>query len=172
MSYRGHSWWFTLAVSFVLSVSGTAHGQKAASQPAGQNMAEMTFRAFPGMPTCAPGSVPSGDPTKGASIILAKVAAGCSIPWHWHTPNEHLMMVSGVGHLEMKDGKPLTLRGGGFAMMPSHHVHQFRCAGRPCVLFVYSDAAYDIHYVDGQGNEISPDQALTAVKETAATAMP
>src|SRR5581483_12102024 len=29
--------------------------------------------------------------TKGASIILAKVAAGCTIPWHWHAPNEHLI---------------------------------------------------------------------------------
>jgi mannose-6-phosphate isomerase-like protein (cupin superfamily) len=126
----------------------------------------MKFIAFPGLPTCTTGSVQSGDPTKGPSIILVKAASGCSIPWHWHTPNENLMMVSGVGHLEMKDGKPLALRAGGYAMMPSHHVHQFRCAG-PCSLYIYSDSAFDIHYVDAQGKETPPEVALKAVKETA-----
>jgi hypothetical protein len=76
------------------------------------------------------------------------------------------MMVSGVARLETKDAKTLTLRAGGFAMMPSRHVHRFRCISS-CVLYVYSDAAYDIHYVDGQGKEISPDDALKAVKKTA-----
>ena len=129
-------------------------------------MADMKVMAVPGLPTCAPGSVQSGDPTKGPSIILAKAAAGCSVPWHWHTPNENVMMVSGVAQMAMKDGKPFTLRAGGFAMMPAHHIHQFRCGSKPCVLFIYSDVAFDIHYVDGQGNEISPDQALKAVRET------
>ena len=124
----------------------------------------------PGLPTCATGSVQKGDPTKGPSIILSKIAAGCSIPWHWHTPNEHLMLVSGVANVQMKDGKPVALRPGGFALMPSHHVHQFSCSG-PCVLYVYADAAFDLHYVDGQGQDIPPDQALKAVKETVATEM-
>ena len=159
---------FTL--SMVLFSAASARGQEAAGQPAGRNMAEMKFLMVPSLPTCALGSVQSGDPTKGPSIIFAKVPAGCSIPWHWHTPNEHVMIVSGVAHLEMKNGKPLTLRSGGFAMMPSHDVHQFRCE-RACQLYIYSDVAFDIHYVDGQGKEISPDQALKAVRETAAKEM-
>jgi quercetin dioxygenase-like cupin family protein len=130
-------------------------------------MAGMKFATVPGLPTCAPGSVQSGDPARGPSIILGKLAAGCAIPWHWHTPNEHVMLVSGAGSMELKDGKPLTLRAGGFALMPSRHVHRFRCTAS-CTLYVYSDAALDIHYVDGQGNEIPPDAALKAVKETAA----
>jgi len=133
-------------------------------------MTEMKFVTVPGLPTCSPGSVQSGDPTKGPSIILAKVAAGCSIPWHWHTANENLMLVSGIAHLEMKEGKPLTLRPGGFALMPSRHVHQFRCDG-PCLLYIYSDAPLDIHYVDRQGTEISPAKALKAVKEKTVTEM-
>ena len=75
------------------------------------------------------------------------------------------MMVSGVARMEMKDGKPLTLRAGGFAMMPGRHVHQFRCANS-CVFYIYSDAAFDIHYVDGQGKEMTPGDALKAVKES------
>ena len=80
------------------------------------------------------------------------------------------MVVSGIGQMEMKEGKPLTLRAGGFALMASHHVHQFRCE-QACQLYIYSDVAFDIHYVNKQGNEISPAEALKAVKETAATEM-
>jgi hypothetical protein len=25
-----------------------------------------------------------------------KGAAGCVVPWHWHTPTEHMMIVSGT----------------------------------------------------------------------------
>jgi len=80
------------------------------------------------------------------------------------------MLVSGVGRMEMKDGKPLTLRAGGFALMASHHVHQFTCQ-RACQLYIYSDVAFDIHYVNKDGNELSPADAMKAVKETAATEM-
>jgi hypothetical protein len=59
----------------------------------------------------------------------------------------------------MIDGKPVVLRPGGFALMPSRHVHRFTCT-KSCTLYVYSDAPFDIHYVDGQGKEISPDVAL------------
>jgi quercetin dioxygenase-like cupin family protein len=127
----------------------------------------MKFVMFPGMPTCASGSVQSGDPSKGPSILMATMKPGCVFPWHWHTPAEHLMMVTGTGHMEMKDGEPVTLKPGAFAMMPSHHVHQFRCE-RGCSLYVYSDAAFDMHYVDAQGNELSPADALKVVKETPA----
>jgi len=33
------------------------------------------------------------------------------------------------------------------------------------------DVAFDIHYVDPQGNEISPPDALQVLKETVATRM-
>lgn len=168
MSMQGRIWLFTLTL--ILFISASAHGQEMPGQSAGRNIEDMKFVTVPGLPTCSPGSVQNGDPRNGSSIILAKMAAGCSIPWHWHTPNEHLMLVRGVARVEMKDGKPLTLRAGGFALMPSRHVHQFRCV-RACLLYIYSDVAFDIHYVNGQGDEIPPAEALKAVRETAATEM-
>jgi quercetin dioxygenase-like cupin family protein len=154
-------------ILFVLCLTALAQGQDNAEKAMGQNVSEMKFVPIPSMPTCSKGSVQTGDPAKGASIILAKGAAGCRFPWHWHTANEHLMMVTGEGRLEMKDGKPLTLKPGGFAMMPSRHVHQFRCTAA-CTLYVYSDTLFDIHYVDADGKELSAEEALKAVKETAA----
>ena len=132
-----------------------------------ENVAQMKIGPVPRLPTCATGSVQNGDPAKGPSIIYAKMAAGCTIPWHWHTPNENVMIVTGTARMEMKDGKPLTLGPGAYALMPSHHVHQFSCA-KGCTLYVYSDAAFDIHYVNAGGDEISPDDAMKPLKETAA----
>ena len=161
--------WTVSCLAVILFVSASARGQEMTAQP-GTNMETMKFVTVPPFPTCATASVTSGDPTKGSSFILAKGTAGCTFPWHWHTPNEHLMMVSGTASLEMKDGKAVTLRAGAFALMPSHHVHQFKCLSA-CALYVYSDTAFDMHYVDQQGNEISPADALKPLRETPATEM-
>jgi len=104
-------------------------------------------------------AVESGDPSKGPSVIVFKGTAGCKIPWHWHTPNEHVMIVSGSAKVEMKGGSSAILGAGGYAMMPSKHVHQFTCA-TACAAFVNSDAAFDIHYQDANGKEIPPEAAL------------
>jgi quercetin dioxygenase-like cupin family protein len=148
-----------------LSISTSAQAQDTTSHSIVRNLSEIKFTSFPGLPTCAPGFVQSGDPAKGPSIIIGKMKAGCIIPWHWHTPNEHIIIVSGVASVQMKGENPMTLRAGGFAMMPSHHIHQFRCI-EDCVLYVYSDTAFDLHYVNEQGTEISPDEALKVVNET------
>ncbi len=162
MTTRNHAWYAVIAGPMIFCAAGAAFAAEGASH--GQNMAQMKFVNFPGMPSCTTGSVQNGDPTKGPSIILAKAAKGCTFPWHWHTPSEHLMMVSGSALMEGKDGSALTLKPGGFAMMPSKHIHRFRCTSA-CALYLYADAPFDIHYVDAQENELSPDDALKAVKE-------
>src|SRR5437773_3642824 len=145
-------------LALVLTVSVSAQ------QAGGQNIAGMKFATFPGLPTCALGAVQSGNPATGPSIIAAKLSAGCVIPWHWHTPVESLMIVSGTARMEMKDAKSMTFKAGGFAQVPSNHAHQFRCT-TPCTFFVHSDTAFDIHYVNAAGTEIPPADALKAVKE-------
>jgi quercetin dioxygenase-like cupin family protein len=137
------------------------------AHPMSRNVSDVQFMMLPGMPTCATAAVVQGDPSKGASIILAKVASDCTFPWHWHTPTENLMLVAGTAHVQARDGAEMTLSAGGFASMPSRHVHRFHCADA-CTLYVSSDAAFDMHYVNAQGAEISPDDALKAVKEMAA----
>ena len=151
--------------SALLLVNGS--GVLLAQEPAAMNTSQMKFGEFPGMPTCATGAVVSGDPSKGASIILAKMKPGCKFPWHWHTPNESVMIVSGQAEAQMKDGKAMPLHAGGFAFMPSKHVHRFSCS-TACMLFIHSDAPFDMHYVDAAGKELTPADALKKVNETAA----
>jgi quercetin dioxygenase-like cupin family protein len=153
----------SLATSVLIASPAVAQGT---SHPIGRNVPEMTFAPVPGLPACATGAVQTGNPEAGPSIVLSKIAAGCVIPWHWHTPNEHLMLVSGAATIETRHGKPVTLAAGGFALMPSKHVHQFRCQ-ETCLLYVYSDAAFDMHYVNAQNTEITPDAAFAAAGATA-----
>ncbi len=136
-----------------------------------RKQSENKFAPLEGMPKCIINAVESGDPTKGPSVIIFKGAAGCAIPWHWHTPTENVMFVNGSAKMEMKDGASSVLGPGGYAMLPSKHVHQMTCTSA-CMGFVASDAAFDIHYVDANGNEIPPDQALAKKKVSARAAQP
>ena len=129
-----------------------------------RKMAENKFEPLAGMPACLTMAFESGDPTKGASVIIFKATAGCLIPWHSHIPTEHVMMVSGGAKVEMKGGKTAVLGPGGYALMPSKHVPQFTCT-TACSAFVSSDAAFDIHYVDAGGAEITSEEALAKKKE-------
>jgi hypothetical protein len=80
------------------------------------------------------------------------------------------MIAAGTARLDIKDQKSLTLRAGGFAILPSKHIHQFHCI-QSCQIFVYSDLAFDLHYVNAKGDEITPAEANKAVKQSAATEM-
>ena len=118
------------------------------------------FGNLPGLPTCLTASVQRGDPSKEASVILLKFAPGCVVPWHWHTPAETVMLVSGHAKVEMQGGKPVVAGPGAYAYMPSKHPHQFTCIGG-CMAFLTSDAGpLDTHYMDKDGKEISAEQAL------------
>jgi len=119
----------------------------------------MKFTAIPDMPACASAAILRGDPRSGPAWVLLKLASGCRVPWHWHTANETLLVVSGSGTLAMKDGPPLQFTPGAYASLPSHHVHRATCS-RSCLLFNGADAAFDIHYVDATGEEVPADKAL------------
>src|SRR6476659_7969034 len=103
-----------------------------------RKLSETKLAPMAGLPSCVAMAVENGDPSKGPSVIVFKGTAGCTIPWHWHTPTEQVMIVSGSAKVEMKGGASETLGPGGFAMMPSKHVHQFTCASA-CSAFVSSD---------------------------------
>lgn len=119
------------------------------------------FGNMAGLPTCMTLSVLHGDPTKGASVILLKFAPGCAIPWHWHTANETLVLVSGTGSAQMKDGQAMAMKAGDYLYLPAKGIHRFTSKSA-VYLYDMPDGAFDIHYVDAEGKEIPPDKALAA----------
>lgn len=137
-------------------------GSMAAQDSGGMMMAKAATSKFvnlPGLPKCLTVAVQRGDPAKESAALMLKFTAGCVVPWHWHTAGEQLVMVSGRGKAEMKDGKPLAMSPGDYAFLPSKNVHQFT-AVTAVLMYDNPDAAFDIHYVDKGGNEIPPEQAL------------
>ena len=119
----------------------------------------LKFTPIPDMPGCASAAIVRGNPRSEPAWVFLKLATGCRVPWHWHTANETLLVINGRGTLAMKDGPPLQFVPGAYASLPNHHIHQASCA-RACLLFNTADAAFDIHYADANGQEISSDEAM------------
>lgn len=124
---------------------------------------------LPGVPACLTLSPQRGDPTKGAAVILIKMTPGCKVPWHWHTFGEGLMIVSGKGKVEMKDGAPAAVAPGDYVYLPGKHPHQFSCI-TGCTFFDVTEGAFDVHYINKDGQEIPPEQALAPAKPSAKSA--
>ena len=153
-----------LATVAAVEIPAPAHGTEPGPMIA-MNPQTLKFMPIPRMPACASAAILRGDPRSGPAWVLLKLASGCRVPSHWHTPNEELVVISGRGTLEMKDGPPLQFVPGAYASLPSHHFHQASCV-RTCLLFNSADGSFDIHYVDASGDEISLDKAMTQSAKT------
>ena len=143
-----------------LAGSGTVWAQNA-NEPVINMHSAMKFGPLPNLPACLTGASERGNPMTEASTLLLRFRPGCRAPWHWHTAEETLLIVSGTLRAEMKGGaKPMLLHQGDYAFMPSHNIHQAACVGTvPCSLFLHSSVAFDIHYVDSSGKEIPLSEA-------------
>lgn len=150
-------------MSLVLSTPFLA--QETGEKVVVKKAATAKFAAVPNVPDCLTVAVERGDPDKGPAVLLSKLTPGCTVPWHWHTQNEIVMMASGTVQLGMRGEKPVLTRRGDYVFMPGHHFHLGTCVGSaPCLLFIHTDGIFDIHYVDKAGKEISLDEALLAAR--------
>ena len=156
-------------IVFTASITGLAcfAAQETEEKPIVATAATAKFGPIPNAPDCFTVAVERGDPTKGPSVILARFAPGCVAPFHWHTPSETAMVVSGSLEATMKGDKPFVAHHGDFLYLPAHHVHRATCLGSsPCLVFLTSDAAFDIHWVDAAGKEIPLETALKDIKSS------
>lgn len=152
----------TIMVCLLASGSLRAQGSPGPSILANPHTAK--FLSSPLVPECVTSTLLRAGSATQPAVVLAHFTKGCAIPWHWHTPSESLMMVQGTAELAMKGGGTKThLQPGGFASMPPHHIHRVSCPNSCLMYVLYMDAAFDIHYVDKDGKEIS---LAEAVKQT------
>ena len=157
-SNRAYALLIMLGVVAAVGESVWAHADDT-TQVTTLNPETLKFSPIPDMPSCASAAIVRGNPRSGPAWVFLKLATGCRVPWHWHTANETLLVINGRGTLAMKDGPPLQFVPGAYASLPNHHIHQASCA-RACLLFNTADAAFDIHYADANGQEISSDEAM------------
>jgi quercetin dioxygenase-like cupin family protein len=152
----------TVALILLLGIAAAERSAGAAEEERPMAVADpssLKFTPIPDMPSCVSGAILRGNPRSGPAWVLLKLASGCRVPWHWHTANEDLVIISGRGTIEAKDGPALRMVPGAYASLPSHHVHHASCS-RACLFFSIADAAFDIHYVDANGKEISAGKAF------------
>jgi len=85
-----------------------------------------------------------GDPAKQNADIFFKVPANFSIPLHWHTSAERMVLVSGELQVTYDGQVPVTLKPGMYAYGPAKLPHKAFCkSGAPCVLFIAFEAPVD-----------------------------
>jgi hypothetical protein len=87
-----------------------------------RKLSENKLSPMAGLPSCITMAVESGDPSKGSSVIVFKGTSGCSISWHWHTPTERVMIVSGSAKVEMRGGMRC-----GYVVMKLRPIHGSSC---------------------------------------------
>ena len=124
------------------------------------NLKTSKFGNLPVLPGCMTVSVLHGDPSKGPAVLAAKLKPGCKVA-------ENLVVVSGSGKAEMKDGASHVLNPGDYVYMPGKQAHQFTCPAA-CTIYVMPEAAFDIHYIDKDGKEIPVEEALKSTAKAPA----
>ena len=95
---------------------------------------------FPGIKM----AVVDGDPAKGASHFMLKLADGFAAPLHHHSSDHFVTVVSGTLVLTV-DGKETMLPAGSFFLFKGKMQHLTRCApGADCVLSLDARGKWDV----------------------------
>jgi quercetin dioxygenase-like cupin family protein len=95
---------------------------------------------FPGVSIAAV----DGDTKKGASHFFLKYAAGFVSPPHHHSPDHHVVTVSGTLVLTA-GGKEVRLAPGSYFAFKDKAAHVARCEGtQDCVMFVDARGRWDV----------------------------
>ena len=85
-----------------------------------------------------------GDPAKDNVDVFFKVPAKSTIPLHWHTSAERMVLVAGELHVSYDGQKTAVLKSGTYAYGPAKRPHRGFCASAvPCVLFIAFESALD-----------------------------
>lgn len=157
-----------MSVSAMTPAFSAVHDHADGKSPAVllQRPSDANFIAVPGVPECTTLAPLHGDMSKGPATLMVRMRAGCMVPYHWHTPSEEMVVLQGTALSQMRGERPVLLRVGAYTQLPSPHVHRFRCTSKvDCLFFLVADAAFDIHFVDDAGKEISTEAALAAARK-------
>lgn len=134
-----------LAVAFAVVIAPAAESQ---DTPLAMALDDSKLTWGPCPPVFPAGceiAVLHGDPSKPNADVFFKVPANYSIPHHWHTSAERMVLVSGELHV-MYDGHPTAvLSPGMYAYGPAAAPHRADCKAQgPCVLFIAFEGPVDV----------------------------
>lgn len=85
-----------------------------------------------------------GDTGKPNADVFLKVLPNSTIPEHWHTSAERMILVSGELHVTYEGQATLILKPGMYAYGPAKALHKASCIGTDtCVLFIAFESSVD-----------------------------
>jgi len=91
-----------------------------------------------------------GDPAKNNADIFFRVPVNSSLPRHWHTSAERMVLVSGELHVTYDGHKTAVLKPGTYAYGPAKLPHKAECKNAgPCVLFIAFESSVDAFPSEG-----------------------
>ena len=95
-----------------------------------------------------------GDPAKDNVDVFLKVPAKSTLPLHWHTSAERMILVAGELHVTYDGQKTAVLRAGTYAYGPAKRPHKGFCASAvPCVLFIAFESPLDAVAIESTAKE-------------------
>jgi quercetin dioxygenase-like cupin family protein len=85
-----------------------------------------------------------GDPGKPNADVFFRVPPEFTIPHHWHTSPERMVLISGELQVTYDGQQPAVLKPGMYAYGPAKLPHEAICKkGDPCVLFIAFEGPVD-----------------------------
>lgn len=141
---------FALSMGSSFAFAQAAVAEQALTQTA--NAAQLKWGPCPPfLPKGCGIAVLHGDPAKDNLDVFFKVPAKSTIPLHWHTSAERMVLVAGELHVTYEGQKPAVLKPGTYAYGPAKRPHNGFCASTvPCVLFIAFESPLDAVPVEGQ----------------------
>ena len=138
-----------LALLFVLSLPGSlALAQEPAQEKALTWTADNPNLKWgpcpPFLPKGCAIAVLHGDPAKDNVDVFLKVPAKSTLPLHWHTSAERMVLVEGELQVTYDGQTTAVLKPGTYAYGPAKTTHEGSCASsQPCVLFIAFESPLD-----------------------------
>jgi quercetin dioxygenase-like cupin family protein len=84
-----------------------------------------------------------GDPAKPNADVFLRLPAKATIPDHWHTSAERMVLVAGELSVSYKGQPTVTLKPGMYAYGPAKLPHGASCGSAPCLLFIAFESSVD-----------------------------
>ena len=85
-----------------------------------------------------------GDPARANVDVFLRVPGKSTLPLHWHTSAERMVLVAGELHVTYDGQKKAVLKPGTYAYGPAKKPHKADCVGAAqCVLFIAFESPLD-----------------------------
>ena len=95
-----------------------------------------------------------GDPSKDNVDVLFKLPGKSTLPRHWHTSAERMVLVAGELHVTYDGQETAVLKPGTYAYGPAKRPHHGACASSdPCILFIAFESPLDAVPTEGVDKE-------------------